>query len=136
MFTFGRLLDLYVAQRRFTEARQILTRLEQSPPRQVPRRIRVLLDAASGQPTPTWPSMMGVLGREPTRQLGLDARASLARGDHDRALVALEQAVTERRIMAFRWTDPDLDPLRTDRRFARLVHRMGLPVESLVALGR
>ena len=29
MFTFGRLLDLYVAQRRFTEARQILTRLEQ-----------------------------------------------------------------------------------------------------------
>jgi hypothetical protein len=99
-------------------------------------RFRVLLDAATGQPTPKWPSMTGVLGRKPTRELGLDARASVLRGDYDRALVALEQAVTERRIMPFRWTDPDLDPLRTDRRFARLVHRMGLPVESLVALGR
>ena len=136
MFTFGRLLDLYVAQRRFTEARQILTRLEQSPPRQVPMRIRVLLDAANGQPTPPSPSMTGVLRREPTRQLGLDVRASVARGDHARALVALEHAVTERRIMPFRWTDPDLDPLRTDRSFARLVHRMGLPAESLVALGK
>jgi hypothetical protein len=42
----------------------------------------------------------------------------------------------ERRILLFRWTDPDLDPLRTNPRFARLVHRMGLPVEPLVALGR
>ena len=136
MFTFGRLLDLYVAQRRFTEARQILTRLEQSPPRQVPTRIRVLLDAASGQPTPTWPLMTGALGRKPTRGLVLDARVSVVEGDHDRALAALEQAVTERRILPFRWTDPDLDPLRTDPRFARLVHRMGLAVESLATPGK
>lgn len=137
MFTFGRLLDLYLAQRRFTEARQVLTRLEQLPPRQAPLGFRLRLDAASGQPTVTWPSMTGVVGsRTPTRQLVLDARAFVARGNHDRALVALEQAVTERRILPFRWTDPALDPVRTDPRFARLVHRMGLPVEPLVALGR
>jgi tetratricopeptide (TPR) repeat protein len=136
MFTFGRLLDLYLAQRRFTEARQILTRLEQSPPRQVPRRFRVLLDALGGQSSPREPSMTGVVGRKATRQLVLDADTSVARGDHDRALAALEQAATERRILPFRWTDPELDPLRTDPRFARLVHRMALPVQSLVALGR
>jgi DNA-binding winged helix-turn-helix (wHTH) protein/tetratricopeptide (TPR) repeat protein len=136
MFTFERLFDLYVAQRRFAEARQILTRLEQSPPRRVPMRFGVLLEAATGQPGPTWRSMTGVSGRTRTRQLVLDARASVARGDRDRALAQLEQAVTERRILPFRWTDPELDPLRTDPRFARLVHRMALPVESLVALGR
>ncbi len=136
MFTFGRLLDLYLAQRRFMEARQILTRLEQSPPRQVPRRFRVLLDAPGGQSSPREPSMTGVVGRKATRQLVLDAHTSVARGDHDRALAALEQAVTERRIMPFRWTEPGFDPLRTDPRFARLVHRMGLPVEPIVALGR
>ena len=80
--------------------------------------------------------MTGVVGRKATRQLVLDARTSVARGDHDRALAALEQAVTERRIMPFRWTEPGFDPLRTDPRFARLVHRMGLPVEPIVALGR
>lgn len=135
MFTFGRLLDLYLAQRRFTEVRQILTRLEQSPPRQVPRRTRVLLDARGGQSSPREPSIAGAVGHKATRQVVLDARASVARGDHDRALAALEQAATERRILPFRWTDPDLDPLRTDPRFARLIHRMGLPVERLVALG-
>ena len=137
MFTFGRLLDLYVAQRRFTEVRQILTRLEQSAPRQAPLHLSVLLDAASGQAPPAWPRMTGVGGsHKSTRQLALDARVFVARGDHHRALAALEQAVTERRILPFSWTDPDLDPLRTDPRFAQLVHRMGLPVESLVALGR
>ena len=64
MFTFGRLFDLYLAQRRFTEARQILTRLEQSPPRQAPRGIRVLLDAPGGQSSPREPSITGVVGRK------------------------------------------------------------------------
>lgn len=131
IFTFGRLVDLYVVQRRFSEARQILDRLEQVPPRRAPLNLRLLLTAANNA-TAAIPSIAGIMDRrKPT-----SARIFVAQGDHDAALSALEQAAAERRLLPIRLADPNLDPLRGEPRFARLAHRMGLPVESLVALGR
>jgi TolB-like protein/Tfp pilus assembly protein PilF len=49
-------------------------------------------------------------------------------GDEDEAFVWLERAYLERRDrMVWLTVDPLLDPLRTDPRFDRLVHRVGLP---------
>ena len=48
-------------------------------------------------------------------------------GDRDRAIVALEKGVQARSLLPFVFVDPQLDPLRSDRRFQQLLRRAGLP---------
>jgi hypothetical protein len=56
--------------------------------------------------------------------------------DHDRAFEEIERAVARKSILPYTWTNPELDPLRGDPRFARLAGQVGLPVAALTALGR
>ena len=51
----------------------------------------------------------------------------LVMGDRDAALAQLDQAVDERSVFV-EWlkVDPDLEPLRGDPRFAKIVARVGL----------
>jgi tetratricopeptide (TPR) repeat protein len=50
-----------------------------------------------------------------------------ALGDRDRAFAELEKGVQARSLLPFVFVDPQLDPLRSDPRFERLVRRVGLP---------
>jgi len=50
-----------------------------------------------------------------------------ALGDHDRAIAQLEIGVQTRAVMPYVFVDPQLDPLRSDRRFQELRRRVGLP---------
>jgi len=50
-----------------------------------------------------------------------------ALGDRDRAIAALEKGVQTRSLLPFVFTDPQLDPLRSDPRFQQLLRRAGLP---------
>ena len=50
-----------------------------------------------------------------------------ALGDRDHALAALDRGVQTRSVMPFVFVDPQLDPLRSDPRFAELVRKVGLP---------
>lgn len=50
-----------------------------------------------------------------------------ALGDRDQAIAALERGVHRRSLLAFVFTDPQLDPLRSDPRFQELLRRAGLP---------
>jgi len=50
-----------------------------------------------------------------------------ALGDRDRAIAALEKGVQTRSLLPFVFTDPKLDPLRSDPRFQQLLRRAGLP---------
>jgi TolB-like protein/Tfp pilus assembly protein PilF len=51
-----------------------------------------------------------------------------ALGDRDHAIAALERGVQRRSLLAFVFTDPQLDPLRSDPRFQELLRRAGLPL--------
>src|SRR5713101_2715881 len=50
-----------------------------------------------------------------------------ALGDRDRAIAALEKGVQTRSLLPFVFTDPQLDPLRSDPRYSDLLQRIGLP---------
>ncbi len=50
-----------------------------------------------------------------------------ALGDRDHAIAALERGVQRRSLLAFVFTDPQLDPLRSDPRFQQLLRHAGLP---------
>jgi hypothetical protein len=50
-----------------------------------------------------------------------------ALGDRDHAIAALERGVQRRSLLAFVFTDPQFDPLRSDPRFQQLLRRAGLP---------
>lgn len=64
-------------------------------------------------------------GYEPAYEL---AKAALGAGRHGEALRLLEQALASRgHSMVFLKTDPQLDDLRADPRFAALIERVGLP---------
>jgi TolB-like protein/DNA-binding winged helix-turn-helix (wHTH) protein/Tfp pilus assembly protein PilF len=50
-----------------------------------------------------------------------------ALGDRDRAIAALEKGAQTRSLLPFVFTDPQLDPVRSDPRFQQLLRRAGLP---------
>jgi TolB-like protein/predicted Ser/Thr protein kinase len=126
---FAGLTQLYATQGRFAEAREIVARRDRLPSARPWSGPPAVLEALSGN-------------TEAARQLALkllpgeQARIHVVLGDYDAAFRALNQAVTDRSVLAPQWTDPDFDPLRADPRFARVVDRMGLPGERLAAWGR
>jgi TolB-like protein/tetratricopeptide (TPR) repeat protein len=135
VFTISRQLDLYIDQGRFTEALRLLHRLEQSPPHRTVIFHRIMLEAAMGKVTAARRLMTQEIESDTVTRRNA-AAVFVALGEHDRALATLEAAATERTILPFTLTDPELDPLRSNPRFIRLVERMGLPVERLVLLRR
>jgi TolB-like protein/Tfp pilus assembly protein PilF len=121
-----RLVQLFIVQRRFAEARTMLSRLERLPSSRGVIGLRAWLDAASGD----------VAAARQSTDAGRHAfRRYIALGEHDAALGALERAADDGSLQGFTLGNPELDPLRRDPRFARLAARLGLPVERLVALG-
>jgi tetratricopeptide (TPR) repeat protein len=121
-----RLVQLFIVQRRFAEAREMLSRLEALPSARSVAGLRAWLDAASGD---------SVAARQSTDVGRYGFRIHIALGEHDAAFRALERAADEGSLPGFTLGNPELDPLRRDPRFARLAARFGLPVERLVALG-
>lgn len=57
-----------------------------------------------------------------------------ALGDRSRAFALLEDGVTRHLVEPNLVLGPELDPLRADPRFARLVGRMNLPPSAVTAL--
>jgi len=57
----------------------------------------------------------------------LVARSYMLLGDKDQALVWLSKASEAHSEILFVKVDPYWDPIRSDPRFADLLHRMGLP---------
>jgi Tfp pilus assembly protein PilF len=130
-----RLIQLYLAERRLPEAREALSRLETLPSHR-PRAFTVLrahIDAADGNRS----AALKRLAALPDYPGGW-ARVvvSTALGDHERALSELDRVVTDKTMGPYAWANPELDPLRSDPRFAALVRRIGLPVDAIVGLGR
>lgn len=91
---------------------------------------RAMLEALSGR-EPAARRLLPMLSGRP------EARASvyIALGDHDRAFADLDRALAARQLLPYMLANPDMDSVRMDPRFARIVERMGLPVDRVVALG-
>jgi len=68
------------------------------------------------------------LDRDPSTDADI-ALIYMGLGDHDQAMTWLNKAY-EARFKASILRRPAFDPLRSDPRFKRLLHRIGLPVES------
>jgi TolB-like protein/Tfp pilus assembly protein PilF len=128
-----RLIQLLLAQGRLREAREALGRLEELPSHRRHRslNLRARLEALSGN----LPAARALLAEVPEASLSR-ASAFVALGEHDHAFRELEGLVATKTMTPYGWSNPPLDPLRGDPRFAVLVGRMGLPVDLLVAHGR
>ena len=122
----NRLVQLYLVQRRVSDARRMLDVFERLPSTTSVGDLRARLAALEGDREGA---------RRAAGQLAHPYRVFAALGDRDAALVALERSVADGTLLGFELNNPDLDPLRRDPRFARLAARMGLPVDKLVALG-
>jgi Tfp pilus assembly protein PilF len=125
-----RLAQLYLVQRRVPEARTMIARLEQLPSTRAARGVQSLrawLAAVEGDRA----TALAGTSSEPTSSY----RVHIALGDSESALRALERAFNDGSLTGFALGNPELDPVRADPRFARIVAQLGLPVDRLVALG-
>jgi tetratricopeptide (TPR) repeat protein len=122
-----RLVQLYLAQRRVLEARRTLDALQRLPTARNLSGHRAWLDAIGSE---------AASARRATAQLTHPYRVLIALGDYDAAFADLEQAFEDGSLAGFALGNPELDPVRADPRFARVVARFALPVDRLVALGR
>ena len=131
--SLDRLAQLYLAQRRVGEARETLARLERLPSYRPLTALHARLAAIASDA----PSARRLLAQLPG-STGPQAVAAIhvELGEHDRALAVLDRGIVERTFVPVAWSNPELDPLRNRPQFARLVRRMGLPADRLVALGR
>jgi TolB-like protein/Tfp pilus assembly protein PilF len=122
-----RLAQLYLVQRRLPEARSMIALLERLPSSRSARRLRAWLAAVEGD---------RATALEASAELNNRHVVLITLGDHDAAFVELDRAVVNGSLPGFGFGNPELDPVRRDPRFARIVARLGLPVDKLVALGR
>ena len=130
--SLSRLAELYIVQRRFEEAKVTLDRLERLPSL-TPFRLttpRAMLEAVSGREQEARRLVPMLSSR-----LSARARVYIALGDYDRAFADLESAMVNRQLPPYMFANPEMDSVRMDPRFARLLQRMGLPVDRVVALG-
>jgi TolB-like protein/Tfp pilus assembly protein PilF len=118
-----RLGQLYVIQGRFPEARRMLAALERLPSSRRATPLRAWLAAAEGD-APTARRLMAGLPHP--------FRVHVALGDLDAAFVDLGRAADAGALPGFAMGNPELDPLRRDRRFAQLAAGLKLPVDALV----
>jgi TolB-like protein/Tfp pilus assembly protein PilF len=122
------LMNLYITQRRFPDARKVWSDLDRLPSVRRSEWLRVKLDVAADGKMAS-PEILATL--EPVRR----AAIYVAMDKHDEALRALDRAVTERLVTPAALTDPEWDRIRSDPRFAHSLQRIGLPVDRLVAWG-
>jgi TolB-like protein/tetratricopeptide (TPR) repeat protein len=122
-----RLVQLYLLQRRIPEARRALDQLERLPSARGGRDSRAWLEAVEGN---------GAAARRAAAGLAHSHRVLIALGDYDAAIADLERSAADGTLSGFTLANPELDPIRRDPRFARIVAGLGLPVDRLVALGR
>ena len=120
-----RLVQLYIVERRFTEARRMLAGLERLPSSRRVTPLRAWLAAAEGDATSARRLLAG---------LSHPFRVHVALGDLDAAFAELDRAADAGALPGFALGNPELDPLRRDPRFARLAERLKLPVDALVNL--
>jgi TolB-like protein/Tfp pilus assembly protein PilF len=126
---YATLVQLYITERRFAEARAMLDRRDRLPSARTDLALRADLEAASGNRTQALELLKGLV---PARR----ARVHLALGDHDAAFAALNEAIDNRTFNSASLTDPDFDPVRRDPRFARAVERTGLSAAPLIVWGQ
>jgi eukaryotic-like serine/threonine-protein kinase len=124
---YSTLIHLYIDQGRLDDARAALAQRERLPSVRPQEWLRIWIDAVSGKT----PARSALERLEPMER----ARVNLALRRYDAAFEDLDRAVEARRVNPARWTDAEFDPIRADPRFARLVERMGLPVDRLVKWG-
>jgi TolB-like protein/tetratricopeptide (TPR) repeat protein len=120
---------LYITERRFAEAKEMLDRRDRLPSARPDVRLAAWLEAAAGNKSRALALVkrIGPAG---------SAKVHAVLGDHDAAFAALNEAIDDRTLNVVRLTDPEYDPLRLDPRFARAVERTGLSAAPLVAWGR
>jgi Tfp pilus assembly protein PilF len=121
-----RLAHLYLLQRRAAEARDAIGRLERLPSsrRDGTLPLRAWLDVVEGK---------AVGARQPDERFQRRPGILVATGRHDDALTVLERGAADGTLAGFALGNPELDPLRRDPRFARIVASMRLPVDRFVA---
>jgi TolB-like protein/tetratricopeptide (TPR) repeat protein/predicted Ser/Thr protein kinase len=120
---------LYMTERRFAEAKEMMDRRDRLPSARPDLRLRAWLEAATGSKA----RALGLLKKiGPTGS----ARVHVVLGDYDAAFAALNEAIDDRTLNLVRLTDPEFDPVRSDPRFARAVERTGLSAAPLVAWGK
>jgi Tfp pilus assembly protein PilF len=127
------LVRLRIAQRRLAEARQMFERLRDLPAAPTIVALHAYLEAMSGNSTEA-----RRLITDPRisfdKDLVMTAAVHLMLGDRDRAFALLEDGVARHLVEPNLIVAPELDPLRSDPRFARMVAAMRLPPASATAL--
>jgi TolB-like protein/Tfp pilus assembly protein PilF len=119
-----RLVQLYIVERRFTEAHRMLATLARLPSSRGATRLRAWLAAAEGDQTSARRVLTRLTHPYPVR---------IALGDIDAAFADLGRAADAGTLAGFAMANPELDPLRQDPRFAELAARLKLPVQALVS---
>jgi serine/threonine-protein kinase len=128
------LTDFYLAQRRVPEARETLERLRHIASHRSIAALEMRYALLSGQPDKALRYLKSLEdGAAPIGNWRTAAVLYMLLDDRDHALGALEQSVNARRF-PFWAGDADLDPLRGDPRFLRLLERMNLPKDSIALL--
>jgi TolB-like protein/tetratricopeptide (TPR) repeat protein/predicted Ser/Thr protein kinase len=125
---YGALAQLYTGQGRFAEATEMVEKRDRLPSARPAPLLRAMIDARRDGKRPA-PERLATL------PLGARARLYIALGEYDKAFQALDRAIADKNLTGHQFTDPEFDPVRSDPRFARVLERLGLPVDRLVAWG-
>ena len=127
------LVRVRIAQHRLPDARKLLERLRETPQTPALVSLSAYFEAMSGNLAEarrliTNPKLSF------DKDLVMTAAVHIALGDRDRALSLLEDGVARHLVEPNIVIAPELDPIRTDPRFARMISTMRLPPEAARAL--
>jgi TolB-like protein/DNA-binding winged helix-turn-helix (wHTH) protein/Tfp pilus assembly protein PilF len=127
------LARLRIAQRRLADARQILQRVHQPPDPPAIVALTAYLEAVSGNAREAR-RLIDDPAVSFEKDLVMCAAVHAALGERDRAFTLLENGVARHLVEPNLILGPELDPIRSDPRFARMVTAMRLPPHAAKAL--